>query len=331
MSTTDTKPKKKKSTFLAKALASHAETNEINAATSELVRSFKTLSQLSGGRYKLIRTNREISLSSFNVTDTVLKVSIVGSPVSVQSAAALVGALTRVYVAQALVSTRDNINFDVALDKAVLELANATGVDDEFVGEGDTFFYTKLDFVDSVKAELKTKGFSDVDKYVGVIVVFHDGEFSDDVDAAAFNYFTSDTEYTSEWSKAESPGRLEVIDDAEDGDESSEDGDDDVEEATEDDDAADAAVIEILDNENPPAPDDAAGNEDDESGYNAKYLIHGEFEAKLKSHPATANYIEGMVGVLYWYGKEDGELSESVTWYSDAEVLDAAWREITGE
>jgi hypothetical protein len=322
---------KKQSTFIAKALATHAETNEINAATAELVRSFKKLGALSGGdRYKLIRTHKNLASARFNIIDNLVKSSVVVEPVTVTSAAALVGALVRAYEAYALVSTKDNINFDVALDKAVLELANATGVDDEFVGEGDSYFYAKLDFVDSVRGELRSRGFGDVDKYVGVIIVFHGGEFSDDVDAAAFNYFTSDTEYTSEWGKAESAGRLEVVDDAEDGDESGED-EDEAEESTVEDEAADSAVIEILDTENPPAPDDEAGSEDDESGYNALYRIHGEFEAKLKAHPGTANYIEGMVGVMYWYGKEDGILSESVTWYSDEEVLNADWREITGE
>jgi hypothetical protein len=123
---------------------------------------------------------------------------------------------------------------------------------------------------------------------------------------------------------------LEVVDDAEETD-TEDDDDDGVVEQTEEDDAADQAVIEILDTDNPPAPDDAAGSEDDESGYNALYRIHGEFEAKLKAHPSTANYIEGLVGVIYWYGKDDGELSESVTWYSDEEVLVADWHEITGE
>jgi len=321
---------KRHSNFIATALATHRETNEINAATGALVQNFKTLSTLSGGRYKLVRTNKNLSVARFNIIDTNVKASVVAESVGVVSAAQMVGALVRAYEAHALVSTRDNIEVDVALDKAVLELANATGVDDEFVGEGDTFFYAKMDFVDSVKVELRSRGFADVDKYVGVIIVFHGGEFSDDVDAAAFNYFTSDTDYNSEWGKAESAGRLEVVDDAEETD--TEDNDDDgVVEQTEEDDAADQAVIEILDTDNPPAPDDAAGSEDDESGYNALYRIHGEFEAKLKAHPSTANYIEGLVGAIYWYGKDDGELSESVTWYSDEEVLVADWHEITGE
>lgn len=227
------------------------------------------------------------------------------------------------------------------VNAAVLAVAVADGVDDAFTGE-DGVYYARLDFSDDVRKQLQEQGFERSLSHVGVVIVFQDGEFSDDVNAAAFTYFDNTTEYEGEWAKTETAagGRVPEQDtednDTEDG---SDDGDDDEavddsedaeEERTQEDDEADNQVLAFIDSDNCPEPDDYA--ESDAGDEYSLFLMNGEFLDNLKKFPATADYVDGMVGIVYWYGKEEGQedFSESCTWYTDEDVMRADWAEITG-
>lgn len=236
-------------------------------------------------------------------------------------------------------SSEDDTNHEFT--SAVLALAVTEGVDDSFTGADDGIYYACVDFTPEVKHELKSKGFAQAESYSGVIMVFQDGEFSDDIDAAAFNFFVSATEYEAEWTKVEESagGRVDedaTDEDTEEGDEETTDEDsedeDSEEERTEADDAADTAVISLLDSDDCPEADDSAESEDQSQQYSL-YRTQGLFLDKLKSLPATKDYCEDMVGVIYWYGKEEGEtdFSESVTWYSDEALMNSDWADITGQ
>lgn len=232
----------------------------------------------------------------------------------------------------AIAKSDDDTNHDFT--SAVLALAVSDGVDDSFTGADDGVYYACVDFTSEVKTALKEKGHAQADSYSGVIIVFNDGEFSDDVDTAAFNFFTSSTEYEGEWVKAEETAGGRVDEDSTDDtdDTSDEDTDETEQERTQEDDAADTAVIALLDSGDCPEPDDSAESEDQSQQYSL-YKVSGLFLDKLKSIPETRDYCDDMVGVIYWYGKEENEteFSESVTWYSDEDTMTTDWADITGQ
>lgn len=331
-----------KKTFVETAVAAHQARRVTASSMADIKQTVRVINSHIGskleineanGGYQLVDAGTSRKLTGHIKPKDLLRfVGGFAAGVSIVKKQAIATAKVRVVVA----SSEDDTNHEFT--SAVLALAVTEGVNDSFTGVDDGIYYACVDFTPEVQQSLKTAGFAQAEAYSGVIMVFQDGEFSDDVDAAAFNFFVSSTEYEAEWTKVEESVGGRVDEDADDDtddegtEEDTDSEDDEEEERTEADDAADTAVISLLDSDECPEADDSAESEDQSQQYSL-YRAQGLFLDKLKSLPATSEYCEDMVGVIYWYGKEEGEsdFSESVTWYSDEDLMNSDWADITGQ
>lgn len=192
------------------------------------------------------------------------------------------------------------------------------GVDDQFVGKNDGILYIRLDFDAETKQALSDAGFKELaDKFAGDILCFESG---DPEDEPAHNYYTSTTDLDAEWKKAEDEAGGRKPDEPEDQEDSDADDDGDVD--------IDDVIFNVLDEENPPTPDDEVGDADDENGYYAKYTFNQAFKTRVAEYGEEFSEPLGeYAGVIVFYGKEAGEATQSLEYYSTQGDLDAAWKE----
>jgi hypothetical protein len=193
------------------------------------------------------------------------------------------------------------------------------GVDDSFTGKNDNILYVRVDFDTETKQTLADAGFKDLaDRFAGDILCFESGDIEDE---PAHNYYATVTELEAEWTKAivEAGGRAEETEDegSEDSD-ADEDGDVDI----------DDVIFNVLDEENPPAPVDEVGDAEDENGYYAKYVFNPEFKARVAEYGEEfSTPLNEFAGVIVFYGKADGEDSQSLEYYNTPGELETAWSE----
>lgn len=198
------------------------------------------------------------------------------------------------------------------------------GVDDQFVGKTDGILYIRIDFDADTKQSLSDAGFKELaDKFAGDILCFESG---DPEDEPAHNYYVSTTELDAEWKKAEDEagGRAEEsseeTEDSEDSD-ADEDGDVDI----------DDVIFNVLDEENPPAPEEEVGDAEDENGYYAKYVFDGTFKARVAEYGEEfSEPLNEFAGVIVFYGKAEGEDTQSLEYYNTVSDLAEAWKEKLG-
>lgn len=192
------------------------------------------------------------------------------------------------------------------------------GVDDQFVGKNDGILYIRLDFDAETKQALSDAGFKELaDKFAGDILCFESG---DPEDEPAHNYYTSTTDLDAEWKKAEDEAGGRKPDEPEDQEDSDADDDGDVD--------IDDVIFNVLDEENPPTPDDEVGDTDDENGYYAKYTFNQAFKTRVAEYGEEFSEPLGeYAGVIVFYGKEAGEATQSLEYYSTQGDLDSAWKE----
>lgn len=192
------------------------------------------------------------------------------------------------------------------------------GVDDQFVGKNDGILYIRLDFDAETKQALSDAGFKELaDKFAGDILCFESG---DPEDEPAHNYYTSTTDLDAEWKKAEDEAGGRNPDEPEDQEDSDADDDGDVD--------IDDVIFNVLDEENPPTPDDEVGDTDDENGYYAKYTFNQAFKTRVAEYGEEFSEPLGeYAGVIVFYGKEAGEATQSLEYYSTQGDLDSAWKE----
>lgn len=192
------------------------------------------------------------------------------------------------------------------------------GVDDQFVGKNDGILYIRLDFDADTKQALSDAGFKELaDKFAGDILCFESG---DPEDEPAHNYYTSTTDLDAEWKKAEDEAGGRKTDEPEDQEDNDADEDGDVD--------IDDVIFNVLDEENPPTPDDEVGDADDENGYYAKYTFNQAFKTRVAEYGEEfSEPLSEYAGVIVFYGKESGEATQSLEYYSTQADLDSAWKE----